>query len=101
MIPVGAVGDIFVAQPWVDAAHNADDVVRGHMLEAILHRRIDDDARRHGSEIARLRLLAQGSHAEAGLSEQNCGSAVGNPAAHSERSGQGRITWKQTMLGRV
>ena len=67
MIPVRAVRDVLVAHLRINPAHNPDDVVRGHVLQAVLHRHLDDDARRDRSEIARLRLLAQSRHVEAGL----------------------------------
>src|SRR5437016_65933 len=93
VVPVRAVSDVFVAQPRVDAADDSNHVIRGHVLETVLHRCIDDDAGRNRSEISRLRLLAQRREVETRLSQERSGSAVGNPAAHPDRSWQRGIAW--------
>src|ERR1700693_5797000 len=59
MIPVSAVGDVLVAHFRIYSAHHSDYVVGGHVLQAVLHRGVDDYSRRYRTEIARFGLLAK------------------------------------------
>ena len=101
MIPVRAVCHVLIAHLRIDTTDYADDVICGHVLKAVLHGRIDDDACRHWSEIARLCLLPQRRHVEASLREQSGRCAIGDPAANGNWGWERRIPRQETMLSRV
>ena len=101
MVVMRAVRDILVTQFAIGAAEDTDDVVRSHVLNAVLHRRVDDDARRYGAEVARLGLLAKRRHIETGLREQRCGGGISDPSAHGNRRRRCRSARQQAVLDRI
>src|SRR2546423_370141 len=101
VVPVCAVNHVFIADLGIDAMYDAHHVVGGQMPQTVLHRLVDDDAGVDGTEIARLRLLAQRRHVESCLCEERGRSTVGNPATDGERSRRVGGACQQPMFDRV